>query len=789
MHHLALNENMLKPFALIESPSLSDQEKLILLSAYPVSDLFEVHPQEFYTLLGSAIRSFCSIGLISWLLKQGLNPEQSYEDKNQARFTAIHDAAMFGRIDVLDLLLSKGISLQTLSTNGWSVLHSAACGGQVKTIKWLLQLPTSAGNFSLLDETKDGNNVVHIAASYNKNIVIADLPEIVKNIRDSKVSVRSLLETPNKNGHYLLHIAAACGNSGLIGLLLHTYQWKHDLRQNNKFGNHFVHIASRRDQLDLLMALTNNCSASISACVKQLLVTPNKLGWYPIHSAAMGGHARIVAWLLNQGVNPNIRSDNSCGESFFHSAIEANHSELVKMLLLHPTWSNKVKPLLWQKNLDEVTPLALLIEKNIELYGWLIDQSIVNKSDLNVSDLLSYLKIKLVKVTTEYGKQICTEVLELLPSAIKKPLLRNQAPAHQSFEHILLIMQEFNINLDEFPLGEMIAKEFSLAESFDYFEMLLSRSPKNFIKMFKIYYDQQNVIDQYFANASFIGENSFNCSRWGLLIARTLKKEGNNLKKFFDANKLFFMLGSMAETHQKIVPLHKSFSPGSQVSRAVKERGIFLPGHFKNHSLCYADEIHYLLLISTLIAYSEEHGLFNVEIVRSLQQCLLDLAEKISTFPVEARVGNFNVKVKDLVFDALRLSIDRLMQSKTELTPNLLLTLLKVERQQSTSDIPMLKSLALDKIIRSNAAAVSYDDVTKGIMLRILEDQTRVDGLSNDNTTSNAINSLFYKRQAHLLSKFSVVTSNKRNREEGSEESFKKQKAEMLFDKDFDLGC
>lgn len=62
------------------------------------------------------------------------------DSATQNGWHVIHEAAGWGRIDCLKLLVERGANVSALNKNGWSALHFAAANGQIEMVNLLLEM-------------------------------------------------------------------------------------------------------------------------------------------------------------------------------------------------------------------------------------------------------------------------------------------------------------------------------------------------------------------------------------------------------------------------------------------------------------------------------------------------------------------------------------------------------------------------------------------------------------------------------------------------------------------------
>lgn len=117
----------------------------------------------------------------------------------------LHLAILYDRYDIAELLLKNKIDVNAVDEEGLAALHYAVDTGQTSYVALLLKFQAKVNVMDI-----DGYTPLHVAAT-KTNIEIIDL--LTK--RDGRAAVAKTF-----NGDIPLHIAARCGNSAGIYVLL-----------------------------------------------------------------------------------------------------------------------------------------------------------------------------------------------------------------------------------------------------------------------------------------------------------------------------------------------------------------------------------------------------------------------------------------------------------------------------------------------------------------------------------------------------------------------------------------
>ena len=171
--------------------------------------------------------------------------------RNKFNNTPLHDAALNGRLDVVEYLTtSQHCDPACKGENGRTPLHAACSGGHIEIVEYLIN--KQGVNPSCEDDS--GTTPLHHA-------------------KDSAIA-RFLVEGK-----------------------------KCDINHRNKFNNTPLHGAAFYGRLDVVEYLTTSQHCD-PACKGQY-------GRTPLHVACSGGHIEIVEYLINkQGVNPSCEDEN-----------------------------------------------------------------------------------------------------------------------------------------------------------------------------------------------------------------------------------------------------------------------------------------------------------------------------------------------------------------------------------------------------------------------------------------------------------------------------------------------
>ncbi|XP_068249234.1 putative ankyrin repeat protein RF_0381 [Palaemon carinicauda] len=231
------------------------------------------------------------IEIVKYLLDNGANP-----DGGEYKGGIVSVASEYNRLDILDLLIASGASVQ----NGSDVLLGAAENGHLEAIRKLIQAGADVNYndaFALLNAAEQG----HL--------------EIVKALIDAGADV-------NAGEGWVVTAAARGGQTEVMKTLIAAGATKENLDDSMRFAAQDGHLETVKLLLDngadakragVLRAAATGGNLEI---VKLFLdaganITYEEYTGYPLHFAASEGHMDVVALLVNRSgdINRKLTED------------------------------------------------------------------------------------------------------------------------------------------------------------------------------------------------------------------------------------------------------------------------------------------------------------------------------------------------------------------------------------------------------------------------------------------------------------------------------------------------
>ena len=269
-------------------------------------------------------------------LKSTLGYVRTINFMDDTRATALHKAASGGYNDIVQLLLSKGASIEAPNYYNHTPLHHAAWCGHTSTVELLL---SKGASIEAMD--KDNDTPLHLAALYGHTSTVELLlskgasSEAINNFNDTPLhhaawaahtSIVELLlsqgasiEATDKYNDTPLHLAALYGHTSTVELLLSKGA---SIEVTNKDNNTPLHLAAKRGNTSIVELLLSK-GASIEAT--------NKDNNTPLHFAASYGPISTVELLLSKGAS--IEAIDKHNNTPLHLATWYGHTSIVELLL------------------------------------------------------------------------------------------------------------------------------------------------------------------------------------------------------------------------------------------------------------------------------------------------------------------------------------------------------------------------------------------------------------------------------------------------------------------------
>ena len=249
--------------------------------------------------------------IVQLLLSKGA----SIEARDFFKSTPLHRAAENDQTSTVELLLSKGASIEARDISNWTPLHCAARYGHTSTVELLLSKRASI-------KARDTSNwtPLHCAACYGNTSTVELL-----------LSKGASIEAWDGFNGTPLHYAACWGQTSTVELL---FSKRASIKARDISNMTPLHYAAWNGQTSTVELLLSK-GASIEA--------RDDFNWTPLHCAALYGQTSTVELLLSKGAS--IAARNTGNRTPLDVAISNGNTDIAKLL------QNKAADLLSQANI------------------------------------------------------------------------------------------------------------------------------------------------------------------------------------------------------------------------------------------------------------------------------------------------------------------------------------------------------------------------------------------------------------------------------------------------------
>lgn len=248
-----------------------------------------------------------SVDIITLLVKKGINATAVTNNKENI----FHIACIYDRLEMCKYIFSEFNDLMIAKCeDGWNATLHAAKHGHVKILKFLKEK-----NISLEHQSESNRNALHIACD-NQHLEACEY--LVE-------TCPRLLNVSDHKGRKAVHFAARSGNVKLLQYL----ETKTKLTPETYTGMNILHMACLHDHFEMCKYILERCPG--------LNVKVTKKGWTTAHFVAgignkAGNEIKIFELLLKAKIPVNMMALTSMGNSVLTLAIKYNVYEFAAYL-------------------------------------------------------------------------------------------------------------------------------------------------------------------------------------------------------------------------------------------------------------------------------------------------------------------------------------------------------------------------------------------------------------------------------------------------------------------------
>nr|WP_253309278.1 ankyrin repeat domain-containing protein [Rickettsia endosymbiont of Ceutorhynchus assimilis] len=257
-------------------------------------------------------------------------------DASTAGKKPIHVAAENNSKSIIEFLISKGVNVDEADKNGWAPLHYAAKFDQLEVAKFLIE---KGANINAADTSTIGEKPIHVAAENNSKNIIEFLISKGVSVNDTDKDGRTPLYWASWNGR-LDVVEYLIGKGADISAKDKDGRNPLDVAKGHQYDNVVEYLQQAELQLNkqLLTAVQDGDFEKVKDLVSRgasldaaNIDAQDKDGKTPLHFAAQEGNLDMVQFFLNRGAN--IKAKDMYGWTPLHFASAYGKFDVVKFFL------------------------------------------------------------------------------------------------------------------------------------------------------------------------------------------------------------------------------------------------------------------------------------------------------------------------------------------------------------------------------------------------------------------------------------------------------------------------
>ncbi|XP_062589127.1 serine/threonine-protein phosphatase 6 regulatory ankyrin repeat subunit B-like [Saccostrea cucullata] len=253
--------------------------------------------------------------------------------------SVLHDAAWGGNIDILKLLIEKGLEVKSTTDVGETVLHRCCRNGQsqmcsflVKNYPYLIKIDDIEGK-NVLHDAAFGGNIYVLKLLLSKGLDIKSTTAVGKtvlhqccmsnNFQMCKYLVNAhpeLVSISDNDGKNVLHDAARGGNVDVFRFLKEKNL---DVKKTTNKGKTALHYCCKNGKLQMCRYLIND--------QPDLVQIVDSSGINVLHETARGGNVKILKFLLDKGID--VKNTSFTGKTILHFCCKKGQKEMLKYVI------------------------------------------------------------------------------------------------------------------------------------------------------------------------------------------------------------------------------------------------------------------------------------------------------------------------------------------------------------------------------------------------------------------------------------------------------------------------
>ncbi|XP_071964995.1 uncharacterized protein [Antedon mediterranea] len=356
--------------------------------------MVDARTKENYTALHVAVQH-CKPLVVQTLLGYGAQVQLKGGTSME---TPLHIAARIKEGEkVAEMLLKSGADVNAIMANGETAMHIAARYGHLKMIQALLEEGADP-----VHQSNNGENPLHIAVRHCHYVIIKELLTFLR-VENNHADAVMVVNTQSNEGETPLHYSSEITKemthySGEdVDIVKKLLEFEADPYVSTKLTQETpLHYCARSGNKNILMEMVKYLGQDSQLALNK----QSKNGWSPLLVTSEQGHVEIVKILLSYNARVDVFDEH--GKAALHLAAENGHKDVADVLLCHKAFVNA-------KSKIGLTPLHLAARSgHNDLVKLLIH-------DHHASiDALSLAKKTPLHMAAQFGQlEVCETLLQL----------------------------------------------------------------------------------------------------------------------------------------------------------------------------------------------------------------------------------------------------------------------------------------------------------------------------------------------------------------------------------------
>ncbi|XP_037803841.1 ankyrin-2-like isoform X2 [Penaeus monodon] len=263
------------------------------------------------------------------LIEKGTDVDTLIYESNDQGMRAVHYAAQSGNMEMLRALKQRKVDLKSVTRKGFTALHCAVLNGQLDAVRWLV----AEAGLDAACHSKGGETALDLAKTLKKTEISNYLSGLIQKPRGAEGTILrpNVLPMWVREGDAMQDLnlkkqakeAARAGDvQGVRAVMQRGFRVDTEFQEATNQGWRLLHFAADGGHAALVAFLIQE-NANVNAVAKD--------GMTPLHLASWGGHTEVIRELLSNRANGKAKTTE--GMTAIHLASMGGHVSSMEALV------------------------------------------------------------------------------------------------------------------------------------------------------------------------------------------------------------------------------------------------------------------------------------------------------------------------------------------------------------------------------------------------------------------------------------------------------------------------